>query len=656
MANQVIANRYEILSKLGAGGVAVVYKVKDLSLKNLCALKTLKNQDPKPEQIVRFQKEASALSGLRHANIVSTLDFGIDQANRPYMVMDFVEGVTLKQFLKRNGPIQEEHAIPIIEQLCDALAYIHKKDVLHRDLKSSNIMVEGVSTLTKHDWQKDPNLDVKILDFGLVKNFEDSLTDGLTKPGQLVGTPLYMSPEQCDNRKLDKRSEIYSLGCVIFEILTGEVPLKGGTGIETIEMHRNKQAPTLSEGNEALDYSPELETIIAKCLAKDPEDRYQTMEELKEVIQNPQIEDHDVSTSYQYTDEEERIRPDDSKRNFYLIASSGLLFILFVVYLGFSLLRLPQPSKTSRQSSDLYYFDGSTADPNKLIRFQGDCGVMWKAFSTSIAIATDESIRGFNSTNCPDILCLCKQTKVTTEGLDIASKLPLVGIGLNDRNLTGLQLRLFTRPNNTLKILFLYNNKSLKDEDLAHLKNLHKLEYLYLGENVFTDESLKYIAQAPALKTLRLDEMRGNKFTGEGLKYLENCSQLKRLCLADNKLSDTGWQNLAKLKQLELLTISHTNLNGERLKLVASMNLKKLDVSETNVNTEDFECLRKMKSLKLLYLKSRKKQKPLLYDKIQKYLPGVTVKKRPKTHTQLVDALLLTENDYKDYNQENESE
>lgn len=268
------AEKYEILAVIGRGGMSTVYKARHKLMDNLVAIKILNSQlVTDPLHMERFTKEARTLSGLKHHNIVQVYDFGIFDNSKPYLITEYLEGESLGEILQTESNISPERAIHIFLQVCDGLSLLHKKGIVHRDLKTANIFIVQ---------ENDARDVVKILDFGIAKMLGDNNQDQrLTKEGEVFGSPLYMSPEQCTGGQVDARSDIYSLGCVMYESLTGAPPHIGATSLETL----NKQVsePTLSLRGIAPDLTiPELiDAQVIKALSKNPFERQQTVEELR---------------------------------------------------------------------------------------------------------------------------------------------------------------------------------------------------------------------------------------------------------------------------------------------------------------------------------------------------------------------------------------
>jgi len=263
-----LGDRYSIESVLGRGGMGIVYKGKHLLMDRPVAIKMLHPEYADDELIVkRFRSEAQSLSGLSHQNLVAVFDFGITPANEPYMVMDYHQGRGLDDILDSHVALKADFAIHIFSQVCDALTAVHQHHIVHRDIKPSNIVIAE-------------NGMVKLVDFGIAKSVGSKALH-LTMTGEVVGTPKYMSPEQCMGKELDARSDIYALGCVMYEVFTGKPPFEADSFYEMVRQHVDILPSKLPFLQPAMPIPSALEAIIFKTLQKDPNLRHQSAAQLK---------------------------------------------------------------------------------------------------------------------------------------------------------------------------------------------------------------------------------------------------------------------------------------------------------------------------------------------------------------------------------------
>jgi serine/threonine protein kinase len=272
-----LVKRFEFLSEAGVGGVGTIYKAKQRNNDNIVAIKMLSFDDVSAEAKKRFQEEAKACSRMEHPNLPKLLDYGLTEHGQPYMVLEYFDGSDLSDVLKKAGGVSLATALDIAEQICLGLQYAHGQGVLHRDLKPSNIMIK---------WTDGTPL-VKIVDFGIAKLIDDEEhKDKLTKTGEVIGTPTYMSPEQILGKEIDQRSDLYSVGCVLYELLAGVPPFVGENSVQTILKQLNDKPPSMSEASKGRVFPTDLESTIAKLLQKEPKDRYRNAGALQEDIHN----------------------------------------------------------------------------------------------------------------------------------------------------------------------------------------------------------------------------------------------------------------------------------------------------------------------------------------------------------------------------------
>ncbi|MEM9193027.1 MAG: serine/threonine-protein kinase [Myxococcota bacterium] len=280
LVGETLGDRYKIIGQIGEGGMGIVYEAMHVVIEKKVALKVLRDDFSKrPEVVERFRQEAKSASRIGHENIVDISDFGETPTRQSYFVMEFLEGEDLANVLAREGTVTADRAVHLVLQCCKALGAAHAKGIVHRDMKPENIF------LVKRDVQDDF---VKIVDFGIAK-MSDIETEGapgrkLTKTGMIFGTPEYMSPEQAAGKPLDHRVDVYALAVILFEVLTGRVPFVGDTFMGILTQHMFEEVPALRAINPNVKCPEDLELVIFKGLAKDPDERYQTMEEFARAI------------------------------------------------------------------------------------------------------------------------------------------------------------------------------------------------------------------------------------------------------------------------------------------------------------------------------------------------------------------------------------
>ncbi len=269
--------RYRIDSVLGQGGMGMVFRATQTSMNRAVAVKTLHPELAiTPQFFERFKREAEIASRLKHPNIITVFDFGQTPEGVCYFVMELVEGESLRQKVKREGPLSIEVAARIIEKVALGVSHAHQANVVHRDLKPHNIMVN----VTPEGEQ------VKVLDFGLVKALEQEEEEALTSTGQVLGTPQYMPPEQAGGEHVDQRSDLYSLTAVFYFALTGTSPYNAKTVRQALSSALTKPVPLVSSHRPNEPVSAGIEEFVRRGLEREQADRYQTCEEFIEALHN----------------------------------------------------------------------------------------------------------------------------------------------------------------------------------------------------------------------------------------------------------------------------------------------------------------------------------------------------------------------------------
>jgi serine/threonine-protein kinase len=266
---QVLSGRYRVLRKIGGGGMADVYLCEDLTLGRRVALKVLLSRFlDDPNFVERFRREAKAAAGLNHANLVSIYDWG-EVDGTYFIVMEYVEGETLKDLVRRRGRLSGSEAVRISLQLLAALEFAHRTGIVHRDIKPQNVMLD-----------RDGN--AKVTDFGIAR----AADSGMTEAGSILGTAQYLAPEQARGQRVDERSDLYSVGIVLYEMLTGTVPFKGDSAVTVALKHVNEMAAEPAQLVPGMPYA--LNQIVLKAIAKDPDQRYQTAEQFARDLRSAQ--------------------------------------------------------------------------------------------------------------------------------------------------------------------------------------------------------------------------------------------------------------------------------------------------------------------------------------------------------------------------------
>lgn len=342
MTGLLLGSRYEIREKIDSGGMADIYTAFCRKTKSIVAIKVLKECfSDNAEYVNRFKKEAEAVFSLDHKNIVHVTDIGLDEGAY-YMVMEYIEGTTLKKIIEQQGCLDEEAAVKYAIQICSALAAAHKKGIIHRDIKPHNILID-----------KEDN--VKLTDFGIAK----SLSTKEEQANQVIGSVHYISPEQAKGERVDTRTDIYSLGIVLYEMLTGVLPHTGGETVSVALKHINEQITPPAEVNANL--SQAVNYIVLKATNKNKRDRYQSMDAFKNdlvlSLADPEGSFPDIPSIYKNT----VIKPAVvKKKNMYWKAGILLLLVAVTALLAVILINVFNPSAS--QTFVVPDFVGSTID------------------------------------------------------------------------------------------------------------------------------------------------------------------------------------------------------------------------------------------------------------------------------------------------------
>ena len=277
LLGQVISGRYRLTERLGEGGMGEVYAAEHVHITKRVAVKVLHPEvGANPEALARFRQEAQSASSIGHPNIVSIDDFGQMEDGRFYLCMEYLVGQSMAELMQAEGGLAPGRALALIAQVCDGLAAAHAKGIIHRDMKPENVFVTQGS---------DGSDCVKVLDFGIAKVSQEDGQSNLTKTGSVFGTPHYMSPEQALGKKVDARADIYSLGVILFEVFTGQLPFKAESFMGILSQHITEKPPLPSQVAAGGKGIPEpVEGLILRAMAKDPSERFASVLLLKQAM------------------------------------------------------------------------------------------------------------------------------------------------------------------------------------------------------------------------------------------------------------------------------------------------------------------------------------------------------------------------------------
>ncbi len=349
-APQQLTDRYELGEVLGFGGMSEVHRARDVRLHRDVAIKILRAdlaRDPNFSQ--RFRREAKHTAALNHPSIVAVYDTGEAQTPNgklPFLVMEYVDGITVGKLIQRQGALPPQRALAVVADVCTALEFSHNRGIVHRDIKPANIMITPAGT-------------VKVMDFGIARAMNATTGDRLTATSAVVGTAQYFSPEQARGHEVDARTDVYSLGCVLYEMLTGQALFTGDTPLSVAYQHVREQPVPPSQRRAGL--SPDIDAVVLKALAKKPEQRYQSAAEMRADLLRVSRGRPPAAIAPQVEDTDEAPR-DDGPRTLQLPAQSArsgsrrwliagalaavLLLVFAGVYLVGAMNRVPVPDVT----------------------------------------------------------------------------------------------------------------------------------------------------------------------------------------------------------------------------------------------------------------------------------------------------------------------
>jgi serine/threonine protein kinase len=553
-----IDQRYEILSVIGIGGWSTVYRAQDSGLNRLVAIKILHSQHAVDQsKLQRFKQEAEAASVLVHPNLAVVYDIGTLDEGLPYIVMELIEGTTLEELIKKGERLNTKRCIEVFTQVCAGLAALQPSGLVHRDLKPSNIMVTASGA-------------VKVLDFGVAKF---TLRDGeaLTQTDQAVGTPFYMSPEQVLGKQLDCRSDIYSLGCTMYEAVTGVNAFATDSLLECMRMQIQETPKRLKSVYPTCDSPLALEAAIFKALAKNPAQRFQSMNEFKDAL---------ISCEKSRSNLQEillglGLLSHSSSRRTRLTVATSLLALLLVA--GALSLSTMVPGLFPGLQS------GVTNGATRSLKFPSDRAV------GSLSLVSHEGrfeskpygvARGNVTVPADAIVMLLDVPRKDAYNLEFLTKLEpddLQYLYIHDVPISNKGLQAI----GTLKGLHSMNlERCVFDEDGFNDIELPTLGGLDLHNTAVSDKGLSLLSSSlPKVNWLSLKD---TKVTDKGCGYLRKWQLLNSVDLSGTKVGDEGLSAIALAPAVSRLDISSTPITDNAVSALASMrSLKQLNVSST---------------------------------------------------------------------------
>jgi len=593
----VIAGQYEYIETIGAGGMGLIIKGKDKTSNEMVAVKLLLHNN-NPTEVRRFQLEAKAASMLSHDHIIRIYDFGTSEDGYPYMAMEYIVGANLSDLIAASGSLDLGEALHIFDQVCEAMSYAHSRGIVHRDIKPSNIMLCGGAQ--DH---------VKIVDFGIAKLLDkDAAEKSLTKTGHIVGSPLYMSPEQASGKKIDARTDIYSAGCVLFHALTGAPPIEGGTAMETLLKHLNTIPPTLSEASLGKKFPQSLEEIVAKMMNKEPANRYQSFQELRADL-------HQASRGLS-VGSKDRGAPHAVLPNKAILVVVGIITVALAgVTIGYFLnlksqiakksnaITIPNPEHPRVTAVD--HDGGTIPDPASWseVIINTNISAHKTDFSGLADPSTTDDTLGYLATQLKDhkaqidTLVLDKKTDITNEGIRRLENLELHKLVLTQTRIDGNALPSIAKIKSLtdLRISGLGSVTPGNLDSLASLTNLQSIEISYC--NQLTGSDCKFLKKLHELRSLNL--ANDLKVNDDLIPQIAGLPKLSRLFVQFTSLDDKGLHQISHLKTLQTLDITgcfHVSDEGLR-SLKALPRLFNLDITGLPLTDKNLTALSRLHSL-----------------------------------------------------------
>ena len=549
---KAFADRYQFLEKLGEGGMGVVYKVRDIKLDKIVALKTLL-PDVSESAKMRFQQEARAVAKLDHPNIIKVYDFGVSEESVPFLVMDFLDGTGVDEEIKKKKYFLVEEAIPLIRSMLLGLEHAHSHRILHRDLKPSNMVL--------CNWEGEQVL--KLLDFGLAKLQEEQ---GQTKTGITIGSPGYIAPEQAEGKKVDAGADIYSVGCIIFEMLTGRTPFQSDNPLSLMLMHSQVEPPKISEVAPQ-EIPKNFEDIVSRCLKKEPQERFGSVSQILAALEHK-------STPTEELDLE--VLPVDRKKRASKALQSKLLPLTIGVFVTLAFASFLVPSESEQKEIEKKELKKQARIAEKKVE--------------EYFVYSEEAAGKKSWTARPELTDaeLIQYLKFNSG--------PFQLLRLVDANITGKGLEALS--NSTIKSLDLTKCTQLKDSDLKHLSKIKDIQVLNTGNTKISGTGLALLKPLP-LKALHMEFCKN--IDDQALDIIvSQWPNLQKLDITGTGITANGALKVSQLTSLADLYISNKKLNSKNVDVFTKLPLALLSMDYSGLDYEQFQKLSKIRSLRLL--------------------------------------------------------
>ena len=632
-----IIGNYEILSFLGAGAAGQVYKVRKLSGADESdyALKIMMGQDVSELAIERFRTEVLVISRLSHQNVVQVHDSGVHPTElgaMPYYVMDYVDGQTLSDIIKKGS----RQGLPLLEALdmfaavAHALYAAHKINIIHRDIKPGNIVLSNSKGFLGDR--------VKVVDFGIAKLAGRDHGQSLTDKGEIFGSPLYMSPEQCVGGRVDARSDIYSLGCTLYEALTGTPPLQGRNSIETFTMHREVRPQRLSERRPDKKFPPELEDFVDQLLEKLPDDRVQTMLQVVEIIEEireastpkkaaAQAQTRRTRKPVRATNlSEEEARPVKKVFTMTMALVLGTLItgLSFVIYTLISIdqkakeLAIPPEAEhlthgedvtsmvdTAKKKQEIVTQTPSTTilNPNEIkpgCFYKGEVDVDGEQmsefeFPSKESAGTIGFAYGGNNRKKKKTV---SKTEIQSSGFRDLDDLDRIVDRLSERTSINAKVKDKVRVPTGSHMSFMPLRAALKYPEFMKGFRPDDIDELKLN-SVKTNISKLIESAADAFPYLHILYLEGSGASDKDIETINRFQNLHELYLRASHVTTNGALNLKRLERFSILSLSDLKSNVSQLieRLSQSNHLRSLIICKTKLSTADLKRLTESRSL-----------------------------------------------------------